>query len=325
MFADDSLSKENPFRRAIYLAGATASGKTAIGVSLAKKIDAEIIALDALTLYRGLDIGTAKPSVDEREGIPHHLIDVLDPWEASSVADYLSWARAAIFDIESRGKRVLFVGGTPMYLKMLLRGLFEGPAADPDLRQSLEAVADRSGDVALLERLFLVDPKTATRLHVNDRRRIIRALEVYILTGRPLSEFQTEHDRPAEGVAAFAIDRDVAELRSRIDRRVLTMFDLGLLDEVRRLLSLPYPLSATSSQAVGYRESIDHISGRCSLAETISLIQARTRQFSKRQRTWFRSLSEVSPLPVADSEFSETIAERLVEKLRTNRFVRPFV
>ena len=317
MTAIDTSS--NPFHRAFYLTGPTASGKTAIGVELAKKIDAEIIALDSMTLYRGLDIGTAKPTFDERQGIPHHLIDVLDPWESSSVADYRAWARAAILDIESRGKRVLFVGGTPMYLKTLLRGLFEGPAADPDLRRALELDADRLGAAALLERLALVDPQTASRLHVNDRRRIIRALEVFARTGRPLHEWQTEHDRPAEGVAVFALRRDVAELHSRIDRRVLSMFDLGFVDEVRRLISLSRPLGATPSQAVGYRETIDHLSGRCSLAETISLIQSRTRQFSKRQRTWFRGLAEVILFDVAEMESPKETAERLIKQLMPKR------
>lgn len=319
MFRDDSTNEDNPFRRAIYLTGPTATGKTAIGAALAKLIDAEIIALDAFTLYRGLDIGTAKPTLEERQGIPHRLIDVLDPWESSSVADYRSKALASVLDIEARGKRVLFVGGTPLYLKTLLRGLFEGPAADPDLRLDLEAEADLHGDVGLLHRLAAVDPRTAARLHVNDRRRIIRALEVQILTGRPLSDWQSQHESPAEGIPVFSLDRDVDELRSRIDRRVLAMFKLGFLDEVRRLIDLPLPLSPTSSQAVGYREAAAHLSGDSPLDETIARIQARTRQFAKRQRTWFRSLSEVSPFPVPDHEPFQKTAERLVQQLQSKR------
>src|SRR3954462_6835469 len=150
-----------------------------------------------MTLYRGMDIGTAKPDADERGGVPHHLIDVLDPWEAASVADYRGWAREAIAGIESRGARALFVGGTALYLKALLRGLFEGPGADPSLRQALEEEAGRLGDAAMHGRLAAVDPSTANRLHPNDRRRVIRALEVFAATGRPLSGFQTGHDRPA--------------------------------------------------------------------------------------------------------------------------------
>ena len=163
-----------PFHRAIYLTGPTASGKTAIGVALARRLDAEIVAVDSMTLYRGMDIGTAKPADAERGGIPHHLIDVLDPWQAASVAEYRRWALAVVEDIERRGKRVLFVGGTPMYLKALLRGLFQGPGADSALRLRLEREAEEGGTKALHRRLAAVDPPTAARLHPNDRRRVIR-------------------------------------------------------------------------------------------------------------------------------------------------------
>ena len=173
-----------PLHRAIYLTGPTASGKTAIGVALARRLDAEIVAVDSMTLYRGMDIGTAKPTDAERGGIPHHLIDVLDPWQAASVAEYRRWALAAVEDIERRGKRVLFVGGTPLYLKALLRGLFQGPGADSGLRLRLEREAEEGGTKALHRRLAAVDPPTAARLHPNDRRRVIRALELIELTGQ---------------------------------------------------------------------------------------------------------------------------------------------
>src|SRR5262245_189193 len=187
----------NPFHRAIYLTGPTASGKTAVGVALAGRLDAEVIALDSMTHYRGMDIGTAKPTPEERGGIPHHLIDVLDPWESASVADYRAWALRAVLDIHTRGRRVLFVGGTALYLKTLLRGLFEGPGADPAVRLRLEREAEAIGDMAMHERLRHLDPSLAARLHANDRRRIIRALEVIELTGQPLSRLQVEHSRPA--------------------------------------------------------------------------------------------------------------------------------
>ena len=211
---------DNPFHRAVYLTGPTASGKTAVGVMLAPRLDAEIIAMDSMTLYRGMDIGTAKPTLAEREGVPHHLIDVLDPWQHASVADYRAQARSAIEAIESRGKRVLFVGGTALYLKTLLRGLFEGPAADPALRRQLETEADEQGNESLHERLRSLDPVSAARLHPNDRRRIIRALEVIELTGQPLSLLQAEHDRPApRETIVIALERPRAELYERIDRR----------------------------------------------------------------------------------------------------------
>ena len=166
-------------------------------------MNAEVLALDSMTLYRGMDVGTAKPTFGERQGVPHHLIDVLDPWESASVADYRAWAISQVLDVESRGKVALFVGGTPMYLKVLLRGLFEGPPADETLRNRLETESSES----LHARLFGYDPTLAARLHVNDRRRVIRAIEVRELTGKPLSEHQQEHDQPALGVKVFALER----------------------------------------------------------------------------------------------------------------------
>jgi tRNA dimethylallyltransferase len=303
---------ENPFHRAIYLTGPTASGKTAVGVELARRLDAEIVALDSATLYRGMDIGTAKPTLAERGGIPHHLIDVLDPWETASVSDYREWARRAISEVESRGKRVLFVGGTPLYLKVLIRGLFSGPAADAGLRKVLESEADSLGEAALHARLSSLDPATAARLDHRDRRRVIRALEVIERTGTPLSSLQIEHGQPApEYVRVFALEPPRAIVRQRIDRRVLRFFEAGLVDEVRALLSGPRPLSDTAAQAIGYREVIAMLAGDASHAQTIDRVQARTRQFAKRQATWFRGLAEVRPVPVLTDETVEVIAERL--------------
>ncbi|WP_152049517.1 tRNA (adenosine(37)-N6)-dimethylallyltransferase MiaA [Tautonia marina] len=307
----------NPFHQAIYLTGPTASGKTSVGIALAERLNAEILALDSMTLYRGMDIGTAKPTEAERRGVPHHLIDVLDPWQSASVADYRSWAAEALADIASRNRTALFVGGTPMYLKALLRGLFDGPAADPELRQTLEDEADRLGNAALHARLAAVDPASASRLHPNDRRRIIRALEVFTLTGRPLSTLQHEHDQPAPAsVPVVCLDRPRAELYDRINRRVASMFADGLIDEVRRLLAQPHPPHTVPMQGVGYREVLDLLSGRLpSEAAAIDLIQTRTRQFAKRQLTWFRSLSEVQFLPLSDPAPPDQTAERLLSLL----------
>ncbi|MDB5350820.1 MAG: tRNA isopentenyltransferase MiaA [Planctomycetota bacterium] len=309
------MRSSNPFHRAIYLTGPTASGKTAVGVALAKRMGAEVVAMDSMTLYRGMDIGTAKPTVDEREGVTHHLIDVLNPWDSASVADYRGWAIEAVEAIEARGRRVLFVGGTALYLKALLRGLFEGPAADRELRKALEEEADRLGNDALHARLREADPVTAARLPPGDRRRVIRALEVLATTGRPLSEFQTEHAAPAEGVTVFAIERPREEIRNRIDRRVLQMFDQGLLDEVRRLRSGPRLLHPVPAQGVGYLEAMAHLDGRLTLDEAIARIQARTRQFAKRQATWFRGLAECRPFPIPNDEPPKATARRLAEAI----------
>ena len=250
----------SPFHRATYLTGPTASGKTAVGVELARLLDAEIIALDSMTLYHGMDIGTAKPTASERDEVPHHLIDVLDPWEDSSVAWYRTKALAAAEAIAGRGKRVLFVGGTGLYLKALLRGLFDGPGADPSIRAALEDEAERDGDASLHARLAALDPASAARLHPNDRRRVVRAIEVVATTGRPLSAWQTGHDQPAPvSVRVFALQRPRDELYTRINQRVEAMFASGLVEEVERLQNGRHPLGAIAAQAVGYREVLSHL------------------------------------------------------------------
>jgi tRNA dimethylallyltransferase len=303
---------ESAFHRAYYLTGPTASGKTAVGVALARRLDAEIIAMDSTTIYRRMDIGTSKPTMDERGGIPHHLIDVIEPWESASVADYLGWARDAVAAIEVRGRRVLFVGGTALYLKALLRGLFAGPGSDPEMRRRLEEAAETSGDAALHARLAAVDPATAARLHPNDRRRVVRALEVIALTGRPLSELQVEHHRPAPpSVPVFALEPPRDRLYERIDRRVVAFFDAGLVEEVRSLQAAERPLGPVAAQAIGYREVLAMLDGRATLPETIERIQARSRQFAKRQATWFRGLQEVRAFPVGPDEDPEEVAQRL--------------
>ena len=297
----------NPLHQAIYLTGPTASGKTAVGVALARLLNAEVIALDSMTVYRGMTIGTAKPTTDERSGVPHHLIDVLDPWESASVAWYRDLAETTAAAILARGRVPLFVGGTPLYLKACLRGLFQGPAADLELRASLE----RETSPCLHQRLLAVDPARAARLHENDRRRVIRALEVHALTGRPLSVLQTEHDRPANGVKVVALQRPRSLLHDRINRRVPEMFAAGFVDEVRTLQNALRPLSDVAAQGVGYREVVELLAGRRNLAETVESIQLRTRQFAKRQETWFRGLAEVTAWPVGDEETAEETARRL--------------
>ncbi|MDR3637684.1 MAG: tRNA (adenosine(37)-N6)-dimethylallyltransferase MiaA [Isosphaeraceae bacterium] len=307
----------NPFHRAVYLTGPTASGKTAVGVALARRLGAEIVALDSMTLYRGMDVGTAKPTLEERGGVPHHLIDVIDPWDMASVAQFRAWALDVAAGVEARGSRVLFVGGTALYLKALLRGLFEGPGADPVLRARLEEEAGAFGTDVLHARLATLDPPSAARLHPNDRRRVVRALEVIAATGQPLSRLQAEHDRPAPpGVAVFALERPRTVLCRRIDQRVLQMIGDGLLEEVRALQAGPRPLSATAAQGVGYREALDRLAGRVdSDAAMVAQIQTRTRQFAKRQMTWFRGLSEVKLWPVPDDEPAEVTADRLADAL----------
>jgi tRNA dimethylallyltransferase len=294
------------FGNALVLTGPTASGKTALGLQLAERLNAEIVCMDSMTLYRGMDVGTAKPTADERRQVPHHLLDVLDPWESASVAWWLERAAECCRDIEARGKRVLFVGGTPLYLKAILHGLFAGPPADASLRQRLEAEAASAGPQVLHQRLASVDPAAAARLHVNDLRRVVRALEVWELTGQPISAWQTQwpaesrfvsdHNIPARSqslrprVLALDLPRDI--LYARINTRVEQMIAAGLGEEGRALRRLPRPLSKEASQALGYKEMFEHLEGRASLEETVRRIQTRSRQLAKRQRTWFRHLPE---------------------------------
>lgn len=307
------------FETALILTGPTACGKTALALDLAERIGAEIIAMDSMTLYRGMDVGTAKPAAAERARIPHHLIDALDPWESATVAWWLKRAEEACADIAARGKRPLFVGGTPFYLKSLLHGLFPGPPGDPEVRRRLEEEAEIGGKEGLHARLAAVDPKTAARLHPNDVRRVVRALEVYEATGKPISTWQQTWDTPAFAEAPAAappparipavvleLSREV--LYKRIDHRVQLMVDSGWLDEVRRLRELPRPLSREAQQALGYRELFRYLEGTGGTwDETVSLIQTRTRQFAKRQLTWFRHLPTCVPVPVQASDLAERV------------------
>jgi len=296
--------------QALILTGPTGSGKSALAMTLAERLGAEIVSMDSMTLYRGMDIGTAKPSLLDRQRVPHHLIDVLDPWESASVAWWLERAQACCRDIAARGKRPLFVGGTPLYLKALLYGLFDGPPADAALRQRLENDALKLGNQALHDRLARIDPSTAARLHPNDQRRIIRALEVWELTGKPISAWQQQWSKGHESAAsterspgettrrrpqALWLDRPRAELYDRINRRVLDMLDAGLVEEVQALQQLPTPLGKEALQALGYKEILAYLAGQTTLAEAVTLIQTRTRHFAKRQLTWLRHIPACQP------------------------------
>ncbi len=224
------MNETDPFRNALILTGPTASGKSGLALELAQRMNAEIIAMDSMTLYRGMDIGTAKPSMLDRATIPHHLIDVLEPWQSGNVAWWLAQAAECCAQIEQRGKLPLFVGGTPFYLKAILLGLFDSPPADPELRRQLEDEAGRDGSESLHARLHAVDPKTAQRLHFNDVRRVVRAMEVWHLTGKPMSEWQQQDwwDRAnlpdlatADGVPrCLVLEIPREELYARINQRV---------------------------------------------------------------------------------------------------------
>jgi tRNA dimethylallyltransferase len=312
--SDVASSTFPAIRDAWYLTGPTASGKTRVGVELALQLNAEIISLDSMAIYRGMDVGTAKPTPADRNRIVHHLIDIVEPSLNFSLSDYVQAAHQTVADIRKRGREALFVGGTPLYLKALLRGLYPGPPADWGLRREIEAELQQYGLDALHQRLQLVDPLSAARLHPHDKRRIIRALEVFRLTGQPLSHQQTqfENSTPSDQCNVFVLAWSRADLHRRIDARVDNMFAAALVDEVRGLLEKHGALSRTALQAVGYREVVEHLRGKHDLAEAIELVKARTRQFARRQDTWFRSLEECRRVPQDDSsEPARTAAEIL--------------
>ena len=301
-----------------FLTGATATGKTGVALALAERLGAEIVSLDSMTVYRGMDIGTAKPTAEERARVPHHLLDVVDPADEYSVAQYVEDAAETVRAIRARGREVLFVGGTPLYLKSVLRGLFDGPPANWDLREEIEAELEQVGQAALHERLTQVDPVAASAIHPHDTRRMIRALEVYRASGEPLSHQQMQFDdgRQAEECRVFVLRRERTELHRRIEGRVEAMIDVGLVDEVRGLTADGQrlgrkPFGRTASQAVGYREALQFLAGEIDHDQMLSQMKVRTRRFAKRQGTWFRSLSECRFVDVAGELDNLAIAERI--------------
>lgn len=272
----------------IALVGPTGSGKTAVSLALAERWGAEIVNCDSRQVFRGLDIGTAKPTAAERARVPHHLFDVVDPDAPFDAARYAALARTAIADIQRRGRRAIVVGGTGFYLKALRVGLFAGPAADAALRARLVAEEDAAPG-ALHARLAAVDPRTAARLAPRDRLRLVRALEVFELTGRPLSDWHAAQATEALPMRVLGLQVERGELYRRLDARCEAMLTAGLLDEIRGLWTRGYGPELPALRSIGYREMGAHLRGDMDRGAALAAMQRATRQFAKRQLTWFRA------------------------------------
>src|ERR1039457_2259545 len=280
----------------VTILGPTSSGKTELAVRLAEKCGGEIVNADSMQVYRGMDIGTAKPSKELCNRVPHHLIDIVDPDEEFSASDFRREAERAIQDISSRGNTVFVVGGTGLYIKALLKGLVDSPRGGGLLRRSLQDEARLLGGELLLQRLWTVDPVTAAGLHQNDQVRIIRALEVYLQTGCPLSQFRSEHGFGNDyyNCLKIGISIERGELYRRVEERVESMMTSGFLEEVESLKSRGFSADIKPFRAIGYKELLAHLSGQMSLFESVELIKRNTRRYAKRQVTWFKKDSQIN-------------------------------
>ncbi len=303
------------------LTGPTACGKTDIAIKISESIDAEIVSADSMLVYRGMDIGTEKPPREIRNKIPHHLIDIVEPWEEYNVGQYVKDFDTTVHNIYQRGKPFLAVGGTALYLKAIMDGLFEGPPADWEYRNYLKSIASEQGPNCLHRMLAEVDPETADKLHYNDQKRIIRALEVFKKTGASISSFQIQFGRknPKYNCIIVAIEYDRDILYKRIESRIDRMFQRGLIDEVRTLLKNPLGLSKQASQALGYKEIIDFFNGKYTLSEVTGVIKLRTRRFAKRQMTWFRSFSNIHWIRAYAEDDTTQLSEMVIEMFTQNK------
>jgi tRNA dimethylallyltransferase len=306
----------------VAIVGPTATGKSALGIALAKRFDGEIVACDSTAVYRGFDIGTDKVPLEQQGGIPHHMVDVADPTEEYSAARYAREASAVIRDITGRGKLPILVGGTGLYYRALTRGFFPGPSRDVGLRGRLDRVADRRGTECLHRWLVRVDPGSAERIQPRDRKRLVRALEVYLLTGRPLTAHfaETESPIPEYHVRAFALRIPQEDTAERVAKRVDAQFEAGLLDEIRGLLQAGLPPSAHPFTGLVYRQALEHLNGVRGERETRELIVRENRKYSRRQLIWFRKEPNLQWIHAA-GERPETVEEvaRALSVMHTGR------
>ena len=296
----------------ILILGVTASGKGRLAFDLAESLGAEIISIDSMKVYRRMDIGTAKPPEEARRGIKYHLIDIVEPSDSFSVGAFRERALGAMEQIKGRGKEIIGVGGTALYIKALLYGLFEGPGSDEQIRAELQERAEAEGLAELYQELTKIDAIAAERINPNDSKRIIRALEVYRITGKPISSFQRQWDDSdaKHDWTIIGLRREKAEESRRINGRVKGMIAAGLVDEVKALLGEEKPLSRQAGCAIGYAEIIEYLGGRIELEDAVELIKKNTRRLAKNQRTWFKTFKNVHWLDIEAEETPEEILSR---------------
>lgn len=298
----------------IYLAGPTAVGKSAVALELAKQLNGEIISVDSMQVYRGLDIGSAKPSTAEQSLITHHLIDIVDLSETFDAARFIDLARETEADISSRRRFPIYCGGTGLYFKALFHGVSKAPSSDPALRNQLEQTPLPD----LLRELAIADPRTFEKIDRDNPRRVVRALEAIRLSGRPFSEQQS--DWKSNSLAPknlFAFSRAAEDQRRRIDVRVEKMISSGLIEETRTLLKNGLHQNRTAMQAIGYRQVVEHLNGHRSLDETIELIKSKTRQFARRQRSWFRNQLRPNWLDLSANSLATETAAAIIDRTKS--------
>ena len=304
----------------ICLAGPTASGKTALAVALAREFNGEVVSCDSMQIYQYMDIGTAKPTKEEMQGIPHHMIDIVHPSEDFSVSRYCNMAAPIVDDIVSRGKTAIIAGGTGLYMDSLIRGNAFAPYPSTGRREELEEKADREGIEVLMQHLQAIDPDTAARLHLSDRKRIIRALEIYLETGETMTAHNLRTQAQPPRYTPLWLGLDFAkrqQLYDRIDLRVGLMLELGLVDEIRSLLAQGVPPKCTALQAIGYKEFVNALEGYGTIAEAADLVRQSSRRYAKRQLTWFRRNTAMHWLvrnPEQTNEEILEIARRIIQE-----------
>lgn len=304
----------------LIIVGPTAVGKTSLSIYLAKQFQGEIVSGDSMQIYRGMDIGTAKATRSERAEIPHHLIDLFSPAQSFSVEMYQRIARQKIQDIHSRGKLPILVGGTGLYIEAVTFNYQVPPASqDPSLRRTFKEVAQKEGNQVLHQRLAQVDPKSAERIHPNDRKRLIRALEVYELTGKPFSAYRQKKQPYYDQMLWIGLTMPRDQLYERINQRVDQMIEQGFVEEVKTLKNKGYHTNLTSMQAIGYKEILSYLEGECSFEEAVGLIKRATRKYAKRQFTWFRKNSDIHWFDMTKNEVYKEIQQFVAGKFIIGR------